>query len=83
MNSDNEFVFKIRALQCTSLEFRTGFLAERGFNLKVATICSLPLQQAESGDSCKDQADASISWISVAVQLLILTSMDEVMDLLL
>ena len=24
---DNEFVFKIRALHCTPLEFRTGFLA--------------------------------------------------------
>ena len=30
VNSGNKFVFKIRALHCTSLEFRTGFLA-RGF----------------------------------------------------
>ena len=27
VNSDNEFVFKTRALHCTPLEFRTGFLA--------------------------------------------------------
>ena len=27
VNSDNKFVFKIRAFHCTPLEFRTGFLA--------------------------------------------------------
>ena len=43
MNSDNEFVFKIRALHCNPLEFRTEFLAG-AFNLEVATVPSLLLQ---------------------------------------
>ena len=43
--------------------------------MKVATVSSLLLQQA---DSYRDHGDASISRISAAVQLLILTSsMDE------
>ena len=75
-----DFVFKIRALHCGPLEFRTGFLAG-AFNLKVATAPSLPLQQqADNEDSYRDRGDASISWISAAVQLLILMSVDEVMD---
>ena len=37
-----EFVFKIRALHCTPLEFITGFLAG-AFDLKVATEETLHL----------------------------------------
>ena len=40
---DNEFDFKRRALHCTPLEFRTGLLSG-AFNLKVATVFSLPTQ---------------------------------------
>ena len=50
VNSDNKFVFKIKALHCTPLEFRIGFLVG-GFNLKVPTVPSLPLQQ--QGDTTK------------------------------
>ena len=50
VTSDNEFVFKIKALHCTPLEFRIGFLVG-GFNLKVPTVPSLPLQQ--QGDTTK------------------------------
>ena len=47
----------------------------------VLTVCNLPLQQqADNEDSHRDRGDTSISWISVAVQLLILMSADEVMD---
>ena len=69
---DNEFDFKIRALHCTPLEFITGFLVG-AFNLKVATILSLPAQHQAN--------KTSISWISV--QLFILMSADEMMDWLL
>ena len=51
------------------------------FKLKVATIISLPLQQqGDNKDSYRDRGDASISRISAAFQLLIVTSADEVMD---
>ena len=56
-------------------------LSRGAFNLKAGTVSSSPLQQhADNEDSYRDPGDASISWISVAVQLLILTSADEVMD---
>ena len=72
-------VFKIRALHCTPIEFRTGFLVG-AFNLKIATVSSLLLQQqADNKVNYRDQGDASISWISAAFQLLILTFADEVM----
>ena len=62
------------------MEFRTGFLAG-DFNLKVVTGSSLlQQQQADTEDSYRDRGDASISWNQVAVQLLILMSVDEVMD---
>ena len=83
VNSDKEFVFKIRALHCTPLEFRTGFLAG-AFNLKVATIRSLPLHNKRTQpNSYRDPGDASIAWISAAFHLLILMSTHEVMDWLL
>ena len=45
-----EFVFKIRALHCTPLEFRTGFLAG-AFNLKVATVVVNKLTATETEES--------------------------------
>ena len=74
------FVFKLRPLHCTPLEFRTANLAG-AFNVKVATIASLPLQQqVDNEDSYRDRGDANISPISVAIKLFILMSADEVMD---
>ena len=49
--------------------------------MKVTAVNSLPLQQqADNEDSYRDRGQASISRTSAAVQLLILTSADEVMD---
>ena len=74
------FVFKLRPLHCTPLEFRTANLAG-AFNVKVATIASLPLQQqVDNEDSYRDRGDANISPISAAIKLFILMSADEVMD---
>ena len=73
-----EFVFKARALHCTPLEFRAGLLAG-GLLIWKRRL----LVQTDNQDSDRDRGDASISRISAAFQLLILTFADDVMNWLL
>ena len=75
----------IVALECAFYFYRPSSMESAMLHLLISTVTEPFLacrhnSKLTQPNSYRDRGDASISWISAAVQLLILMSVDEMMD---